>query len=35
MEKAYDNVKKKKNPSKADLMALFNAVRFLDEPQFD
>ena len=35
MEKAYDKVKKKKNPSKADLMALFNAVRFLDEPQFD
>ena len=35
MEKAYDRAKKKKNPSKADLMALFEAVRFLDEPQFD
>jgi|21_taG_2_1085346.scaffolds.fasta_scaffold00199_3 hypothetical protein len=35
MEKAYEKVKKKKNPSKADLMSLFNAVRFLDEPQFD
>lgn len=35
MEKAYDKAKKKKNPSKADLMALFEAVRFLDEPQFD
>ena len=35
MEKAYDRVKKKKNPSRADLMALYEAVRFLDEPQFD
>ena len=35
MEKAYDRAKKKKKPSKADLMALFEAVRFLDEPQFD
>lgn len=35
MEKAYDRVKKKKNPSRADLMALYEAVRFIDEPQFD
>lgn len=35
MEKAYDRVKKKKNPSRADLMALYEAVRFLDDPQFD
>ena len=35
MEKAYDKVKKKKNPSRADLMALYEAVRFIDEPQFD
>jgi len=35
MEKAYAKVKKKKNPSRQDLMALYEAVRFLDEPQFD
>ena len=35
MEKAYAKVKKKKNPSRQDLMALYDAVRFLDEPQFD
>lgn len=35
LEKAYDRVKKKKNPSRADLMALYEAVRFIDEPQFD
>jgi len=35
MEKAYDRINKKKNPSRQDLMALYEAVRFLDEPQFD
>ena len=35
MEKAYDKINKKKNPSRQDLMALYEAVRFLDEPQFD
>jgi hypothetical protein len=35
MEKAYDRIKRKKDPSRADLMALYEAVRFLDEPQFD
>ena len=35
MEKAYDKIRRKKDPSRADLMALFEAVRFLDEPQFD
>ena len=33
MEKAYD--KAKKNKSRANLIDLFNAVRFIDEPQFD
>jgi len=33
MEKAYN--KAKKNKSRANLMDLFNAVRFIDEPQFD
>ena len=33
MEKAYE--KAKKNKSKANLLELFNAVRFIDEPQFD
>jgi hypothetical protein len=35
MEKAYDRIKRKKDPSRADLMALYEAVRFIDEPQFD
>ena len=35
MELAYDRINKKKNPSRQDLMALYEAVRFLDEPQFD
>ena len=35
IEKAYDRIKRKKDPSRADLMALYEAVRFLDEPQFD
>ena len=35
MEKAYDKIKRKKDPSRQDLMALYEAVRFLDEPQFD
>jgi hypothetical protein len=35
MELAYDKINKKKNPSRQDLMALYEAVRFLDEPQFD
>lgn len=35
MEKAYDRINRKKNPSRQDLMALYEAVRFLDEPQFD
>ena len=35
MEKAYDKIKRKKDPSRADLMALYEAVRFIDEPQFD
>ena len=35
MEKAYDKINKKKKPSRQDLMALYEAVRFLDEPQFD
>tara|TARA_E500000305_G_scaffold103583_1_gene99188 strand:+ start:1188 stop:2240 length:1053 start_codon:yes stop_codon:yes gene_type:complete len=35
MEKAYDRIKRKKDPSRADLMALYEAVRFLDDPQFD
>ena len=35
MEKAYDRINKKKKPSRQDLMALYEAVRFLDEPQFD
>ena len=33
METAY--AKAKKNKSKANLLELFNAVRFIDEPQFD
>ena len=33
MEKAY--AKAKKNKSQANLLELFNAVRFIDEPQFD
>lgn len=33
MNQAYE--KAKKNPTKANLMELFEAVRFLDEPQFD
>jgi hypothetical protein len=33
MEEAY--AKAKKNKSKANLLELFNAVRFIDEPQFD
>jgi|TARA_R110000765_G_scaffold352050_1_gene442001 hypothetical protein len=33
MEDAYGRAKK--NPSKKNLMELFNAVRFIDEPQFD
>ena len=33
MEAAY--AKAKKNKSKANLLELFNAVRFIDEPQFD
>ena len=33
MEKAYE--KAKRNKSKANLLELFNAVRFIDEPQFD
>jgi len=35
MEKAYDKIKRKKDPSRADLMALYEAVRFIDGPQFD
>ncbi len=35
LETAYDKIKGKKNPSKQDLMLLFEAARFLDEPQFD
>ena len=35
MEKAYDRIKRKKDPSRRDLMALYDAVRFLDESQFD
>jgi hypothetical protein len=35
MEKAYDRIKRKRDPSRADLMALYEAVRFLDESQFD
>ena len=35
LETAYDKIKGKKNPSKQDLMLLFKAARFLDEPQFD
>lgn len=35
LETAYDKIKSKKNPSKQDLMLLFKAARFLDEPQFD
>ena len=33
MNQAYEKVKK--NPTQANLMELFEAVRFLDEPQFD
>ena len=35
MEKAYERIKRKKDPSRQDFQALYEAVRFLDEPQFD
>ena len=35
LEQAYDKVKSKKKPTYGDLMALYEAARFLDQPQFD
>ena len=34
-KKAYERIKRKKDPSRADYKALYEALSFLDDPQFD